>query len=43
MTGTNEPLRRTGTYKLTTETFVAIDPMIGMKGITPYTFLEDVD
>ena len=25
-------------YELTTETFVTVDPMIGMKGITPYTF-----
>jgi len=27
-------------YKLTMDTFVTIDPMIGMKGITPYTLLE---
>lgn len=27
-------------YELTTETFIAIDPLIGMDGITPYTFLE---
>jgi len=30
-------------YELTTETFVTIDPMIGMQGITPYTLLEDVN
>lgn len=34
---------RMAVYKLTTETFIAIDPMIGMSGITPYTLLEDVD
>ena len=27
-----------GKYKLTMDTFVAIDPMIGMKGISPYNF-----
>ena len=30
-------------YKLTMDTFITVDPMIGMKGITPYTFLEDLD
>lgn len=30
-------------YELTTATFLAVDPMIGMKGITPYTLIEDVD
>ncbi|MFD1927346.1 ATP-dependent RecD-like DNA helicase [Sporosarcina siberiensis] len=30
-------------YKLTTETFVSINPMIGMDGITPYTFFEAAD
>lgn len=29
--------------KLTIDTFISIDPMIGMKGITPYTFLEVSD
>lgn len=28
---------------LTTATLLAIDPMIGMQGTTPYTFLKDVD
>lgn len=28
---------------LTTETFLRIDPLIGMQGITPYTLLEEVD
>ncbi|CAM3113003.1 ATP-dependent RecD-like DNA helicase [Filibacter tadaridae] len=28
---------------LTTETFIEIDPMIGMEGITPYTYLEAAD
>lgn len=27
--------------KLTSENFISIDPMIGMQGITPYTFLEE--
>ena len=31
------------TYKLTIDTFVTIDPMIGMAGITPYTLLEGHD
>ena len=30
-------------FELTTETFISIDPMIGMKGITPYHFLEATD
>lgn len=30
-------------FELTTETFISIDPMIGMKGITPYQFLEATD
>lgn len=30
-------------FELTTETFISIDPMIGMKGITPYHFLEASD
>ena len=30
-------------YKLTMDTFVEIDPMIGMNGVTPYTFLVGVD
>lgn len=35
-----EPL---GDPALTTATLLAIDPMIGMQGTTPYTFLKDVD
>lgn len=30
-------------YALTTATMLAVDPMIGMQGTTPYTFLQDVD
>ncbi len=30
-------------YKLTMDTFITIDPMIGMAGITPYTLLEGLD
>lgn len=30
-------------YALTTATLVSIDPMIGMQGTTPYTFLGEVD
>ena len=30
-------------YELTTQTFLTIDPMIGMKGVNPYNFLEVAD
>ncbi|WP_318615131.1 ATP-dependent RecD-like DNA helicase [Sporosarcina sp. YIM B06819] len=30
-------------YELTVDTFITIDPMIGMKGVTPYDFLEVAD
>lgn len=34
---------QTPVYELTMATFIAIDPMIGMKGITPYDYLETSD
>lgn len=40
---TSERNETPAVYALTTETFVTIDPMIGMDGITPYTYLEVVD
>lgn len=30
-------------HKLTMETILGIDPMIGMQGVTPYDFLEAMD
>lgn len=30
-------------YELTTDNILAIDPMIGMAGITPYAYVQDVD
>lgn len=33
----------TTVFHLTRTSFLTIDPMIGMKGITPYTLLEEVD
>ncbi len=37
------PEGREKEYKLTMATMLSVDPLIGMNGITPYTFLEDVD
>ncbi|MFJ7933573.1 ATP-dependent RecD-like DNA helicase [Sporosarcina sp. NPDC096371] len=38
-TNDSEPI----VYELTLDTFITIDPLIGMKGITPYDFLEATD
>lgn len=52
VTGEENPIDEAGsepeseipfTYKLTMDTFVTIDPMIGMDGITPYSLLEGLD
>lgn len=38
-----ESLQKPKEHKLTMETILGIDPMIGMQGVTPYDFLEAMD